>query len=215
MGRKSPRGQAMDGARESWNSTRPPHAGCEPPLSNRIRIIGGRHRGRRIIVPDAQGLRPTPDRVRETLFNWLGQDLSGASTLDLYAGSGALTLEAQSRGARLSVAVDRSRDVIKALRHAADTIGMAGVETHVGDAAAFLGREARRFDVVFLDPPFADDSWAALFDALPPRLADNARVYAEAGMRLAPPPGWATLRHAKAGHVHYHLLALAPPVAKS
>jgi len=184
-------------------------------LSNRIRIIGGRHRGRRIVVPDAQGLRPTPDRVRETLFNWLGQDLTGASTLDLYAGSGALTLEAQSRGARLSVAVDRNGDAIKALRGAADTIGMTGVETHVGDAQPFLGRETRRFDVVFLDPPFADDPWAALFDALPARLAGNARVYAEAGRQLAPPAGWETLRHAKAGHVHYHLLALASPAAKT
>ena len=184
-------------------------------MSNRIRIIGGRHRGRRIVVPDAQGLRPTPDRVRETLFNWLGQDLTGASTLDLYAGSGALTLEAQSRGARLSVAVDRNRDAIKALRGAADTIGMTALETHVGDALAFLAREARRFDVVFLDPPFADDPWPALFDALPSRLADNARVYAEAGRRLAPPAPWEKLRHAKAGHVHYHLLALPSPAAKT
>jgi 16S rRNA (guanine966-N2)-methyltransferase len=184
-------------------------------MPNRIRIIGGRHRGRRIAVPAAQGLRPTPDRVRETLFNWLGQDLTGASTLDLYAGSGALTLEAQSRGARLSVAVDRNRDAIASLRAAADAIGITGLETYVGDALSFLAREARRFDVVFLDPPFTDDPWAALFDALPPRLAGDARVYAEAGRQLAAPAGWQTLRHAKAGHVHYHLLALAPPGAKS
>jgi 16S rRNA (guanine966-N2)-methyltransferase len=184
-------------------------------LSNRIRIIGGRHRGRRIVVPDAPELRPTPDRVRETLFNWLGQDLTGAATLDLYAGSGALTLEAQSRGARLSVAVDRNRAAIAALRAAAAAIGMTGLEAHVGDALAFLGREPRTFDVVFLDPPFADDPWAALFDALPRRLAEHGRVYAEAGRVLVPPAGWETLRHAKAGHVHYHLLAPAQPAAKS
>ena len=184
-------------------------------MSNRIRIIGGRHRGRRIVVPDAHGLRPTPDRVRETLFNWLGQDLTGASTLDLYAGSGALTLEAQSRGARLSVAVDRNGDAIKALRGAADTIGMTGVETHVGDAQPFLGRETRRFDVVFLDPPFADDPWPALFTALTPRLASGGRIYAEAAGRLDAPAGFEVVRHGRAGAVHYHLLALASPAAKT
>ena len=179
------------------------------PRSDRIRIIGGRHRGRLIRVFDASGVRPTPDRVRETLFNWLGQDLAGARTLDLYAGTGALTLESQSRGARLSVAVDRNAALVRALAAAAATIGIDGVETHVDDALRYLGRESRAFDVVFLDPPFADDPWGALFCALPPRLADGGRVYAEAGRSLACPEGWQLLRHGKAGHVHYHLLALA------
>jgi len=177
--------------------------------SHRIRIIGGRHRGRQIRVPDVPGVRPTPDRVRETLFNWLGQDLSGALTLDLYAGTGVLTLEARSRGAALSVAVDRNAALIRALAEATSTIGIDDVETHVDEALRYLARESRVFDVLFVDPPFADDPWDALFSALPARVAPGGRVYAEAGRRLAPSAPWQLLRHARAGHVHYHLLAMA------
>jgi 16S rRNA (guanine(966)-N(2))-methyltransferase RsmD len=172
-----------------------------------VRIIGGRHRGRSIPVLDVPGLRPTPDRVRETLFNWLGQDLSGASTLDLYAGSGALSLEAQSRGAARSVAVDRNPALIRALKAAAQTLGLTGIETHVDDALRYLATETRRFDVVFLDPPFADDPWDRLFAALPDRLAPDGRIYAEAARRLEVPAGFELLRHGQAGNVHYHLLA--------
>jgi 16S rRNA (guanine966-N2)-methyltransferase len=183
--------------------------------THRVRIIGGRHRGRQIPVPGIPGLRPTPDRVRETLFNWLGQDLSGATTLDLYAGTGALTLEAQSRGAALSVAIDRNAALIRALANTAAAIGAAGLETRVGDALRYLAHESRVFDVVFCDPPFADDPWQALFAALPARVATGGRVYAEAGRRLEPAPPWQLLRHGRAGQVHYHLLAVTPnPVAK-
>ena len=178
-----------------------------------MRIIGGRHRGRTIPVLEVPGLRPTPDRVRETLFNWLGQDLSGATTLDLYAGTGALTLEAQSRGAVRSVAVDRSAPLIRALDAAARMLGLAGVETRVGDALHYLAGESRTFDVVFLDPPFAEDPWARLFAALRDRLAADGRVYAEAAHRLDAPPGFELLRHGRAGNVHYHLLARAHPPA--
>jgi 16S rRNA (guanine966-N2)-methyltransferase len=181
-----------------------------PSAPHCIRIIGGRHRGRYVRVPDAPDLRPTPDRVRETLFNWLGQDLAGATTLDLYAGSGVLTLEAVSRGAALAVAVDRNPSLVRALRAAAETLGATGIETHIDDALRYLAHETRVFDVVFLDPPFADDPWRALFAALPGVLTASSRVYAEAGRLLEPPPPWRTLRHARAGHVHYHLLAPAP-----
>jgi 16S rRNA (guanine(966)-N(2))-methyltransferase RsmD len=175
---------------------------------HRIRIIGGRHRGRLIPVPNAPGLRPTPDRVRETLFNWLGQDLTGARTLDLYAGTGALTLEALSRGAALAVAVDRNPALVRALVACARNIGDLPLETHVGDAMQFLSREARRFDVAFLDPPFVDDPWDALFGALRPRMDSGGLVYAEAGRRLATPPSFEVVRHGRAGGVHYHLLAI-------
>ena len=180
---------------------------------HRVRIIGGRHRGRQVRVPDAPGVRPTPDRVRETLFNWLGQDLTGATTLEPYAGTGVLSLEAQSRGAALSVAVDRNATLIRALNEAARSIGIAGLETHVADALRYLRREARAFDVIFLDPPFADDPWGELFAALPAHVAEGGRVYAEAARMLDPPPPWQVLRHARAGHVHYHLLVLAHPAA--
>lgn len=174
---------------------------------HRLRIIGGRHRGRQIRVPEVAGVRPTPDRVRETLFNWLGQDLTGAATLDLYAGTGALTLEAKSRGAALSVALDRNASLVRALREAADALGIEGVEVHVAEALRYLSTETRTFDVVFLDPPFADDPWNALLPALAPRLSANARVYAEAGRKLDVPARFELLRHRRAGHVHYHLLA--------
>ncbi len=162
-------------------------------------------------VPDVPGLRPTPDRVRETLFNWLGQDLSGLSTLDLYAGTGALTLEAQSRGAARSVAVDRNPAIVRALCKTADALRIEGIETHVDDALRHLANETRSFDVVFLDPPFADDPWLAIFAALAPRLDADGRVYAEAGHRLDAPPGFDVVRHGRAGAVHYHLLARSAP----
>jgi 16S rRNA (guanine966-N2)-methyltransferase len=177
------------------------------PAAHRVRIIGGRHRGRHVPVPTVAGVRPTPDRVRETLFNWLGQDLTGAATLDLYAGTGVLSLEAQSRGAGRSVAVDRNPALIRALRNTAEAIGIAGIETHVGEALRYLAAEPRTFDVVFVDPPFADDPWEALFAALAARLAPDGRVYAEAGRELTPPAQFELVRHARAGHVHYHLLA--------
>jgi 16S rRNA (guanine966-N2)-methyltransferase len=178
------------------------------PPPHRLRIIGGRHRGRQIRVPGAEGLRPTPDRVRETLFNWLGQDLTGLTTLDLYAGTGALTLEAQSRGAALSVALDRNASLVRALRETAGLLGIGGIEARVGEALHYLRMETRTFDVVFLDPPFADDPWNTLLPALAPRLSEGARIYAEAGRKLEVAGGLELLRHRRAGQVHYHLLAL-------
>jgi len=175
--------------------------------SHRIRIIGGRHRGRAIPVPDVPGLRPTPDRVRETLFNWLGQDLTGVSTLELYAGTGVLSLEAQSRGAARSVAVDRNPVLVRGLQNAAALLAMPALETHVDDALRYLARETRTFDVVFLDPPFTENPWCDLFAALPARLSRSARIYAEAGRPLDAPAGFERLRHGRAGGVHYHLFA--------
>jgi 16S rRNA (guanine966-N2)-methyltransferase len=177
-----------------------------PPLANRLRIIGGRFRGRVIRFPAAEGLRPTPDRVRETLFNWLGQDLTGLRTLDLYAGSGALTLEALSRGAALAVAVDRNPALVRSIRDAATVLGASGLETHASDALPHLGRETRRFDVIFLDPPFAADDWARLLPPCREHLAAGGFIYAEAGHAIEPPAELALWRHARAGAVHYHLL---------
>ena len=176
-----------------------------PPSGQRVRIIGGRFRGRVVRFPKSHALRPTPDRVRETLFNWLGQDLTDLATLDLYAGSGALTLEALSRGAALAVAVDRDPALIAALGATARAFGASGLEAHVADARAYLSRETRRFDVVFLDPPFVDDPWPWLLAACTARLASSGFVYAEAGRALEAPPPLALHRHSKAGQVHYHL----------
>ena len=180
-----------------------------PALARRVRIIGGIHRGRVIRFPAAQGLRPTPDRVRETLFNWLGQDLTGRRCLDLFAGSGALSLEAASRGAVLAVVIERNRALVESIRANAAAIGATALEAHIGDAHAWLGREARTFDVIFLDPPFRDDPWPWLLPACEAKLSPHGVIYAESAREMSPPAGLALRRHAKAGRVHYHLLARA------
>jgi 16S rRNA (guanine966-N2)-methyltransferase len=174
--------------------------------TNAVRIIGGRCRGRTLRFPGAAQLRPTPDRVRETLFNWLGQDLTGRATLDLFAGSGALSLESLSRGAELAVAVDRDARLVAALRDNAQRLGLTGLEAHREDARAWLARDARRFDVVFVDPPFADAPWSWLLPALVDRLSLGGVVYVEAGQAIDPPPGLEPARSARAGQVYYHLL---------
>ncbi len=184
-----------------------------PATANRVRIIGGRFRGRVIRFPAAAGLRPTPDRVRETLFNWLGQDLTGQRTLDLYAGSGALTLEALSRGAERAVAIDRNPGLVAALLETAKTFGAAGLEAHAADARRHLSGDAGSYDVIFLDPPFASDEWSWLLPACALRLAGAGRIYAEAGHELAATGGLHVWRHAKAGAVHYHLFIRADGVA--
>ena len=172
----------------------------------KIRIIGGEYRGRRISVPDRPGLRPTPDRVRETLFNWLGQRLDGLACLDLFAGSGALGFEAASRGAARVVMVDNDRAVFASLKKTSDLIGAKQVDLVLGDAFDYLERGAERFDVVFLDPPFRQNALPALLERLPPRLAPGARVYVEAGAPLEAGEAWRELKRSRAGQVSYQLL---------
>ena len=154
-------------------------------------------------------MRPTPDRVRETLFNWLGQDLTGASTLDLFAGSGALSLEALSRGAALAVAVDRNPVLVRSLARAGAALGTDRLEIHCVDSRAFLGQEKRLFDVIFLDPPFDYATWPALLASAAKRLAAGGALYAEAGAPIEGRSGLAVSRCQKAGQVHYHLLRQA------
>jgi 16S rRNA (guanine966-N2)-methyltransferase len=178
-------------------------------LANAVRIIGGRCRGRLVRFPPAASLRPTPDRVRETLFNWLGQTLEGRTTLELYAGSGVLSLESLSRGAAAAVAVDRDPRVVAALRVNAATLGLEGLQTTRADAKAFVTRETRLFDVVFLDPPFGEQPWSWLLPAIAALVAPGGLVYAESPAPLASPPSLATVRSDRAGQVYYHLLALS------
>jgi 16S rRNA (guanine966-N2)-methyltransferase len=174
--------------------------------ANAIRIIGGQWRGRRLRFPDVPALRPTPDRVRETLFNWLGQDLTGRTTLDPFTGSGALSLEALSRGATLAVAVDRDPQLVRALAAIAGKLGTQALEMHCADAQAFLVRDARAYDVIFLDPPFSNDGWTRLLPAAAARLAKGGMLYVEAPAPIAAPEGLTVWRRDKAGQVHYHLL---------
>jgi len=171
-----------------------------------LRVIGGKYRSRQIRVPARPGLRPTPDRVRETLFNWLGQDLDGLACLDLYAGSGALGFEAASRGAARVVMVEQERDVFSHLKDFRETIKAAQVDLVNGDAFHYLKGSGEHFDVVFLDPPFRQNALAGLLIQLPDRLKPGARVYVEAASPIEAKPPWQELKRARAGQVSYQLL---------
>jgi 16S rRNA (guanine966-N2)-methyltransferase len=175
--------------------------------SNAVRIIGGEWRSRVIRFPAARGLRPTPDSVRERLFNWLGQDLTGRRCLDLFAGSGALGFEALSRGAAEVVMVESSRLVQRRLRDTAEELG-AGPRLRLvpGDALHFLASPPHGFDVVFVDPPYASGLAARVLDRLPGALAPGAVVYVESDPAFAPGPGWRVTRAARAGAVHHRLM---------
>ena len=177
-----------------------------PALRNQVRIIGGQWRSRLLRFPDIDGLRPTPDRVRETLFNWLGQDLSGRRCLDLFAGSGVLGFEAASRGAQESVLVERSPIAFKALQENARLLAASGVRLVRADALEFLASDTGAYDVVFVDPPYAMGKREALLGRMRGHLTPGALVYVEGSDALAPPEGWEAHRSARAGAVHYQLL---------
>jgi 16S rRNA (guanine966-N2)-methyltransferase len=178
--------------------------------SNQVRIIGGEWRSRRISFPDQEGLRPSADRVRETLFNWLGQDLHGQACLDLFAGSGALGFEALSRGADPVVMVERSRRVCEALRRSAESLGAKNLQLQCADALEFAtaaaADEGSRFDVVFLDPPFGSTLLAQALQPVACLLKPGARVYVESAAPFAETGGWRTLKHGRAGQVHFTLV---------
>ena len=184
-----------------------------------VRIVGGRLRGSRLAVPDLAGLRPTPDRVRETLFNWLGQQLPGLRCLDLFAGSGALDLEAASRGAARVDMVERHAQLARALRLAAERLHADAVQVHSGDALAFAAACAPgSYDLVFVDPPFDLQGLHQRALAQAARvLAVDGLVYLEApdaaSLREWAAGGWEIVRSARAGQVHYALLRIASPGA--
>lgn len=168
--------------------------GAGQAVPGHVRIIGGRWRGTRLPVADAPGLRPTPDRVRETLFNWLQPRLQGARVLDLFAGSGALGLEALSRGAREAWLVEHDPAQVESLRETVARLG-AGDDAHVvrADALAWLRAPLQgRFDIVFVDPPFASGPWQQVLELLPPWLAADPWLYLESPITkdLDPGAGW-------------------------
>ena len=183
---------------------------ARPGQRNRVRIIGGQWRSRVLRFPAAEQLRPTPDRVRETLFNWLGQDLTGFTCLDLFAGSGVLGLEAASRGARLVVMVERDPIAFKALRENANLLQASAVELLRADALEFLASDARAYDVVFLDPPYALSDREPLLTRVRQRLAPGAVVYSEWPEPADLGAGWDVVRDGRAGAVHYRLLRALP-----
>jgi 16S rRNA (guanine(966)-N(2))-methyltransferase RsmD len=178
-------------------------------IRNRVRIIGGTWRSRLVRFPSRPDLRPTPDRVRETLFNWLGQDLSGKSCLDLFAGSGALGFEAASRGARRVVMVERDPAVLRALEASRAALDAAAVEVRKADALEFLRADDAVYDVVFVDPPYRSDLWPRVAPLLMRHLAPDALVYLERAARDGPLPGWSVWKQGRAGQVAYQLLKRA------
>jgi 16S rRNA (guanine966-N2)-methyltransferase len=183
--------------------------GASPKSAGSLRIVAGSLRGSKLAVPDVEGLRPTPDRVRETLFNWLAPVIPGARCLDLFAGTGALGIEALSRGAGECVFVERDRALCRLLE---DNLARLRVDTAVvvnAGADDYLAGTSRRFDVVFLDPPFAADRWAAVAQRLEQGgwLGDSAFAYIEAPREasFALPANWQLHRDGHAGAVRYAL----------
>ena len=175
-----------------------------------IRIVGGQYRRTPISVPDVPGLRPTPDRVRETLFNWLTHfwqsEFSDKQVLDLFAGSGALGIEAASRGVAHVQMVEANPGAVTALRKLRDKLGAKNVRIHSGDAKHALSRlDNTRFDLICLDPPFGAGWFPGLFTDIYLLLNQHGLVYAESEQALTPPQGYIALRQGRAGAVHYQL----------
>jgi 16S rRNA (guanine966-N2)-methyltransferase len=184
---------------------------------NRVRIVGGEWRSRVIEFPDALGLRPTPDRVRETLFNWLGQTLTNQHCLDLFAGSGALGFEAASRGAISVTMVEQDRTAADALIHNQTKLSATTCKIIRGDALKFIVTSKEKFDAIFVDPPFASQLMPQLLPLLTNKLAPTGVIYAEWGEPLAnllaqhPASGLSIVKQGKAGAVHFALLSAQIP----
>ncbi|MDP1929111.1 MAG: 16S rRNA (guanine(966)-N(2))-methyltransferase RsmD [Thiobacillus sp.] len=175
-------------------------------VANRVRIIGGQYRRRLLDFPDADGLRPTPDRVRETLFNWLGQDLPGWICLDLFAGSGALGFEAASRGAARVVMIERDAKAIRALEANRAMLGASQLDILRVDALAWLANSRETFDLIFIDPPFDSGLAASVLPELGTHLKPGGHVYIEQAMPVIVPPGLVLQRSGRAGRSHFALL---------
>lgn len=185
--------------------------------SHEVRIIGGQWKRSKLPVADAPGLRPSPDRVRETLFNWLGQDLDGWRCLDAFAGSGALGFEAASRGASEVTLIERDAGLVRGLRAVKERLKADAVQIETADAMAWMARSAaERFDLVLLDPPFGADLFMPALQAAVRLLAPGGYLYLEADRALADEGSLATAglrlhRQGRAGAVHFHLMQRVLP----
>jgi len=184
-----------------------------------VRIVGGDYRRTPVPVVDAPGLRPTPDRVRETLYNWLhhlwGGAFSDKEVLDLFAGTGALGFEAASRGVSHVQMVENNPAAISALRALRTKLNAQNVRIHEGDAATVVKRlDASRYDLVLLDPPFGLGWLERLWQELPRFLDRDGLLYIEAESPLQTPPGFTIIRQSRAGQVHFGLLQFAAPQEK-
>ena len=175
-----------------------------------VRIISGAWRGRRLQVPDVAGLRPTPDRVRETVFNWLRPWLSGACCIDLFAGTGVLCLEALSQGAARVVMVEKRPAIAASLRHSVAALAAENAEVVEADAIEYLAGPVEQFDIVFVDPPFQSDLITRSSQMIEQHgwLVSGGVAYIEAPPEMATlpiPDSWELIRSQQAGNVGYHL----------
>ncbi|MBV2179659.1 RsmD family RNA methyltransferase [Castellaniella sp. MT123] len=182
---------------------------------HQIRIVGGTYRRTPISVPDGDHLRPTPDRVRETLFNWLahfwGGSFEGRRVLDLFAGTGALGFEAASRGVALAQLVEQAPGALAGLRAVQTRLNAPAIRIHAGDALAYLqGLPAPAFDLVMLDPPFGSDWLARVRPLIGRALVPGGLLYLESDTACHEwPADWLPLRQGRAGQVHYALIQFA------
>lgn len=179
-------------------------------MKNKLRIIGGNWRSRQLNFVDAPGLRPTPARVKETLFNWLQFEIVGKQCLDLYAGSGALGFEAASRGAKSVVQVENNAQACRCLTDNAAMLSAPQIKVMQSDVLRYLAGDAQAFDVVFLDPPFGQNLAVQTCHLLEKNawLAKHAKIYIETERHfdfLGMPVNWRQLKSKAAGEVGYHL----------
>lgn len=176
---------------------------------NSVRINAGVWRSRLLKFPTALGLRPTPDRVRQTVFNWLGQDLTGKHCLDLFAGTGVLGFEALSRNATSALMIEKNSLVCKSLKENKALLEANTAHILQADALQFLSTNTQLFDVVFCDPPYEQQLLKQVLPILAKHLNSNAFVYVEAEYALASDTDWLVIKNGKAGNVYYHLLKSA------
>lgn len=177
---------------------------------NQVRLNAGVWRSRILKFPDAEGLRPTSDRVRQTLFNWLGQEMTGKACLDLFAGTGALGFEALSRNARQATMLELAKAPFQALLQNQRLLGATQADIRQMDALQFLAQNKQRYDVIFCDPPYHKQWLEKLLPQLASHLAEDGLLYVEAEYALKSDPDWQVIKSGKAGQVFYHLLQPVP-----
>ena len=178
-------------------------------MSGKIRIVGGLLRGRKISVQDAEGLRPTSDRMRETLFNWLGQDLTGKKCLDLFAGTGILGIEALSRGAKCVDFIEKNKNLAQPIRDHVNLFSLENARVYIQDAWDFLTTVSQSYDIIFCDPPFYQGKIDELLTAIKTKtMNDTSIVYLETEKGILLPEGWQIMREKQTQQAVCRLLCL-------
>jgi 16S rRNA (guanine966-N2)-methyltransferase len=184
----------------------PPSKPTKKTATNQVRINAGVWRSRLLKFPDVEGLRPTPERVRITVFNWLGQDLTGKTCLDLFAGTGAFGFEALSRNAKNVVMIENSNLAFKSLIQNQQLLKAENCQIFSQDALQFLTHNTQKFDVIFCDPPYNKNWLDKILPVLNQHLSESGVIYAEAEFEIKSNENWQVVKQSIAGNVFYHLL---------